>query len=93
MANPFNPRQRTLGLLELAVRYNELRLDGATFPLWADVQQSVRRARGFAVATNWHWSRNVKLAATYEETHFAGGAATGDRNTERVLFWRLQTAF
>jgi phosphate-selective porin OprO and OprP len=91
--NPFDPKKGTLGVLELAARYNQLRLDDAAFPLYADPKKSVKRARGFAVALNWHWSRNVKLASTYEETHFTAGAVTGDRKTERVLFLRLQTAF
>jgi len=92
--NPFDPKRGGLGVLELAVRYNELRIDGAAFPLYADPAKSIRVARGFAGAANWHCSRNVKLAVTYEETRFEGGAvAGGDRATERVLIGRLQTSF
>lgn len=91
--DPFDPKTGRLGVLELAVRYGELRFDADAFPLYADPTRSIKLARGFAGAANWHWSRNVKLAVTYEETHFEGGAAKGDRKTERVLFTRLQTAF
>jgi phosphate-selective porin OprO and OprP len=91
--NPFDPKTGRLGVLELAARYNELRLDADAFPLYADPTKSIKVARGFAGAANWHWSRNVKLAVTYEETHFDAGATQADRKTERVLFTRLQTAF
>jgi phosphate-selective porin OprO/OprP len=91
--SPFDPKTGQLGVLELAARYNELRFDTDAFPLYADPTKSIKLARGFAGAANWHWSRNVKLAVTYEETHFEGGAAQTDRKTERVLFTRLQTAF
>jgi phosphate-selective porin OprO and OprP len=91
--NPLDPKSGHLGVLELAARYSELRFDENAFPLYADPTKSIKVARGFAGAVNWHWSRNIKLAVTYEETHFEGGTAQGDRKTERVLFTRLQTAF
>lgn len=91
--DPFDPKRGRLGVLELAARYSELRFDADAFPLYADPTKSIKRARAFAGAANWHWSRNIKLAVTYEETRFQSGAAQGDRKTERVLFTRLQTAF
>lgn len=91
--NAFDPSTGKLGVLEIAARYNELRIDGATFPLYADPAKSIKLARGFALALNWHWSRNVKLAAVYEETRFEGGKNKGNRDSERVLFSRLQLAF
>ena len=43
---------------------------------------------------NWHWSRNIKLSLSFEQTNYEGGAASGaDRNTENVLFQRVQAAF
>jgi phosphate-selective porin OprO/OprP len=90
---PFSPEKGGLGVLELAARYTELRLDPDTFPTFADSSASIKTARGFAVAVNWHWSRNIKLGSTYEETRFDGGAKGGDRKTERVLFERLQALF
>jgi hypothetical protein len=54
----------------------------------------VTRARAFAAALNWHWSRNIKLSLTFERTKFDGGAASnGDRHVENVLFERIQGAF
>jgi phosphate-selective porin OprO and OprP len=94
VANPVGPGLRKLGALEVALRYNELRIDRDAFPLYADPARSIKTARAWAAALNWHWSRNVKLATTYEETYFDGGAAqNADRTTERVFFGRLQTSF
>ncbi|MBN2573372.1 MAG: porin [Deltaproteobacteria bacterium] len=94
VAHPVDRSLDKLGVLELALRYNELRIDEAAFPLYADPAKSIKVARGWAAAANWHWSGNVKLGTTYEETYFEGGAAAGgDRATERVLSGRLQMAF
>jgi phosphate-selective porin OprO/OprP len=90
---PLDPKKGSLGVFELAARYNELRIDEDAFPMFADPKKAVKLARGFAGAVNWHWNRNIKNSFTYEETHFQGGAADGDRKTERVLFGRLQTSF
>jgi len=94
VANPVEHGLRKLGVLEVAARYNELRIDEAAFPVYADPAKSIEVARAWAAALNWHLNRNVKLAVTYEQTHFEGGAAAGaDRATERVLFGRLQNSF
>ena len=37
--------------------------------------------------------RAVKVTADYEETYFRGGGASGDRETERDVFTRIQVGF
>lgn len=84
---------RTLGALELGVRYNWLRVDSAAFPTAADPTRSVAKADGYGVALNWQLSRNLKASANFEQTWFAGGNKSGDRKTEDVLLGRFQVAF
>jgi hypothetical protein len=43
---------------------------------------------------NWHWSRNIKLVVSFEQTHYEGRRRLErDRKTENVLFQRVQAAF
>ena len=94
VANPVTGNLSKVGVLEIALRYHKLYIDEGAFPLYADPAKSIKAARAWGAAINWHWNRNVKLATTYDQTHFAGGAAAGaDRRTERVLTGRLQLAF
>ncbi|MGZ3405309.1 MAG: porin, partial [Polyangia bacterium] len=93
--HPFSIRQRHFGALELAARYGELRVDGATFPTFADPTRSARAALEWAVEANWHFTRLVKFALLFARTTFTGGAAPlgGDRQPENALIGRLQVAF
>jgi phosphate-selective porin OprO and OprP len=94
VTTPFDPGKGTWGALELAARYNDLQIDGDTFPTFADPSRAARRARAVAGVANWHWSRNIKLSLSFERTSFIGGAANGgDRKTENSLFQRIQAAF
>lgn len=91
---PFDPKKGTWGAFELAARYHELDLDDDAFPVYANPASAASRARAFGAALNWHWSRNIKLVAAFEQTRFKGGAANnGNRKTENVLFQRIQGAF
>lgn len=96
-ARPFDPAKGGLGALEIAGRYGELRVDPATFPTFADIRRSAERARRFGAALNWYLTTNVKIAASYEQTEFEGGARNGnaavDREKEKVLFSRFQLAY
>ena len=83
-----------LGALEIGVRYNWLDVDHAAFPIAADPNKSVDRARAVGVALNWQLSRNLKLGTAFEETRFQGGGSKGtNRNTEKVGIARFQLAF
>jgi phosphate-selective porin OprO/OprP len=90
----FDPSKGTWGAVELSARYNELKIDDDTFPTFADANASAHRARGWAVALFWNWTRNLAWTFTYEQTFFEGGAAAGgDRKTENILFTRAQVNF
>lgn len=89
----FDLKAGTWGALEIAARYGQLTVDDDAFPVYADSLTQAREARGFGLGLNWYLNRNIRLLASYEETTFAGGAATGDREKEKVLFTRMQFAY
>lgn len=93
VTQPFDLKKGQWGALELAARYNDLKLDADTFPTFADETRSASRARAVGGVVNWHWSKNIKLVLAYEHTWFDGGAKGGDRTAENVLFQRIQGAF
>jgi phosphate-selective porin OprO/OprP len=92
-AKPFAPGQGGWGALELVARYGELDVDDAAFQGFADAKRSATHASAWAAGLNWYLTRNLKFQATYEQTSFDGGAASGDRADEKVAFTRLQVAF
>jgi phosphate-selective porin OprO/OprP len=89
----FDPAAHTWGAFELAARYSELKVDDATFPTFASITSSARSAKAWAVGVNWYLNRNLRLLFDYEATRFKGGAATGDREDEKIFFSRFQIAF
>lgn len=102
------------GAWEVVARYNEMVLDEDTFKNpagtaftggYANLSESAKRARSWAVGLNWYLNQNTRVALNYTETRFTGGAGEGitpinaagtnvqDRPDERTLFTRLQLAF
>ena len=45
------------------------------------------------LGVNWYLNKNVKFALDYANTDFKGGAAKGDRRTEKIVLSRVQLAF
>lgn len=90
---PFDPAKRHFGAFELGARVDELRVDPAAFPLFADPTTSARRAFSWTLQLNWYLTRNVRFAGMFVRTTFDGGAGMGDRLPENALFGRLQVAF
>ena len=74
-------------------RVHALDLDDATFPTFSNPTRSPSEVSSWGAGVNWYLNRNVKLALSYENTAFEGGAPTGDRTSERGLFGRIQFAF
>jgi phosphate-selective porin OprO/OprP len=95
-------------------RYSEIHLDAETFRnpagtaltgAYANLSESAKRARSWAVGMNWYLNPNVRVSVNYSETRFDGGAAVGitpinavgtnvlDRPDERAFLTRLQVAF
>ena len=90
---PFDPAAGAWGAVELAVRYGELTLDDAAFPVYANAATSVRKARAWAVGVTWHLARAEQIEVNYEDTRFTGGAGTRNRAPEHFLVTRIQQAF
>jgi len=94
VVTPFDPSNGSWGAFEIAARFHELRLDSDTFPTFADPTASAKLARAAGGQLTWYWSRNVKIAAAYEQTWFEGGAAgNADRATEKLLQTRIQLVY
>jgi phosphate-selective porin OprO/OprP len=89
----FDPAAGTWGAFELAARYSVLEVDEDTFPVFANLASSAESAEAWALGLNWYLNRNLRLFLDYERTQFEGGAATGDREDENILFSRFQIAF
>ena len=90
---PFSLARRQVGAFELGVRVDELYVNDAAFPNYADPTKSARRATGFALQFNWYFNANVRFGLLYERTVFKGGNGTGDRPPENAFLGRLQVAF
>ena len=100
-------KKGTLGALEIAVRWNYLKIDGATFgdsadptqPVFSDPTKNVSKAQAFAGGVNYIASRAVRLAVDFEQTRFTGGQVAADkksvanRTNENVILGRLQLNF
>jgi phosphate-selective porin OprO/OprP len=97
LRNRFNLAAGTFGALELGARYNWLTIDAAAFPGLADPGKSIARAKGVGLVLSWYLTQSLRLAASYDQTSFTGGAQSGsatvDRHTEKVLIGRLQVGY
>ncbi len=90
----FDPSTRGAGALELTGRYSELRIDPTAFANGFSVlSASAQRAREWIAGLNWYLNRNSRFLFDYEQTHFTGGAASGNRETERGILSRFQVSF
>jgi phosphate-selective porin OprO/OprP len=92
--NQLDPKNATIGAIEVVARYGELHIDGGAFDgQFADPARSARDVRAWGLGINWHLARNFKLMADYERTNFEGGARSGDRPHEIIVLTRLQAAY
>jgi phosphate-selective porin OprO/OprP len=91
--SPFDRAAGNWGAVELTGRFNRLTVASNVFPVFANPAVAAHRAQGGAVGVNWYLNRNVKVVFNYEQTHFSGGAAAGNRRTERDLLSRVQLSF
>jgi phosphate-selective porin OprO/OprP len=77
------------GAWELVARYHEISFDPAAFidgsSSFANPATAPRSARAIGTGVNWYLDRNFKIQLDYEVTRFEGGAAGGNRPSERVL--------
>lgn len=92
-AADFAPGKEGWGAVELGFRYGELNVDDAAFTTYADRAGSVTSGNTAGAVVNWYLNRNTRVSLDYEQTDFTGGAAAGDRRTEKVVIGRLQLAY
>ncbi|GAB6195428.1 OprO/OprP family phosphate-selective porin [Lysobacter xanthus] len=90
---PFNVAGAGFGAVELAARVGALDIDEDAFPVFADPATAAHRVRAWTVGVNWYLTQNLKLVANYTQAAFDGGAAGGDRETEKTFFTRAQVSF
>jgi len=104
--NGVTPRQNfdwangTWGALEVALRYADLKIDDAAFPVYAAVATNADEAQAYGLGVNWYLSKAVRVSADYFETHFgfAPGAPAVSTNSvlkqnEQALITRVQVSF
>ena len=98
--HPFDLRNGQWGALQVVGRYEELNIDNAAFPLFAN-PASASEARAWSVGLNWYLNRNIRVNASFSHTSFSGGAAGSpgaapgsvSNHSEDVVFTRVQIAF
>ncbi len=93
LPKPFEPKDGNWGAFELATRYGKIEIDDAAFPIFADPAKAAQEATAWSLGLNWYLNRNVKFTVDYEQTEFKGGAGTGNRAAEKVIFSRLQISY
>ncbi len=92
--HPLSVANGTFGAVEVALRYEYLKIDTDAFPTAADPSKSISRARSGGVALNWQLTRNIKASADFIQSWFDGGAPNkGNRATEKVGLARFQVYF
>lgn len=93
----FVPGQPGHGAVELVARVHGIHFDEAAFAggasSFADPASAVRAARAWGAGVNWYLNGNFKLQFNYEVTKFNGGAASGDRPSERVAITRASLIY
>jgi phosphate-selective porin OprO/OprP len=90
---PFDPANGRWGAIQIAARWNWLKVDSRTFVAdpdlagsvaYADPLRSARVAQGWAAAVNYVPRRTLKLAVNFEQTYFSGGASVNQGGTATV---------
>jgi phosphate-selective porin OprO and OprP len=94
--HPFSLSEGGWGAWQLVMRYEELDVDAAAFPVFANPATSASAADAWSVGLNWWLNKNVRVMTSFSRTTFTDGNGTGatvTRQPENVLFTRLQLAF
>lgn len=94
LSRPKNPIDKGgFGAWELVARYGVLDVDNDAFPIYANPSVAATKATTWAGGVNWYPVSNLKIALAYSQTAFDGGAASGDREDEKLILTRFQVAF
>jgi phosphate-selective porin OprO/OprP len=90
----FAPAAGQFGAIELSARYGQLKVDPDSFPVFADASKSAARAQELALGASLYFSRNFKLAFSYDRTSFDGLTGTAlARSDEQLFIGRTQFLF
>ena len=78
-------------------RYHAIHFDSAAFDgaadSFANPATAARAAHAVGVGINWYLNRILRISLDYGNTNFEGGAAHGNRASERALLERFQVNF
>jgi phosphate-selective porin OprO/OprP len=90
----FDPRNGGWGAIELAVRAGDFSAENGIYNYgFALPSTTPRRAREWVGGINWYLNRMLRISLDYGNTNFEGGAAHGDRASEKALLERFQVSF
>ena len=99
-ATNFDFSKGTWGAFEVAARFANLKIDGATFPTFASAATNARETTSFGLGLNWYLSKAVRVTFDYYQTKFdfATGApavptSPALRQDEQSVITRFQVAF
>ena len=90
----------TWGAFEVTARYADLKIDDATFPVYASASTNADEATSYGLGLNWYLSKTVALKLDYLQTKFdfAPGAPAVSatpllRQDEKAIITRFQVSF
>jgi len=96
----FDPVAGTWGAFEIAARYASLKIDDATFPLFASTSTNPDEAASIGFGLNWYLNKVIAVKFDYYQTKFSlapGAPAVPDavliRQDEKALISRFQVSF
>ncbi len=97
--HPFDPHNGQWGALQVVGRYEELNIDDAAFPRFANLSTSASAAQAWSAGLNWYLNKNFRVNGSFSHTTFTGGG-TGTtapgvvtHQPENVFFTRIQLSF
>jgi phosphate-selective porin OprO/OprP len=90
----FDPRNHGWGAVELAARVGDFSAEKGIYNYgFANSGTTPRHSHEWVGGVNWYLNRLFKISVDYGNTNFGGGAALGNRLSERVLITRFQINF
>jgi len=90
---PFHPSTGQWGALELAGRVQQMQVDDAVFPVFADPQTQAGSVRAYGASINWYLDANVRLLMSYFVSTTERPDGQDLLSTEHFLVTRFQLAF
>jgi phosphate-selective porin OprO/OprP len=90
----FDPSNHGWGAIELAVRVGDFSAENGIYNYgFALPSATARRAHEWVGGINWYLNRMLRISLDYGNTNFEGGAAHGNRASEKALLERFQVNF